>query len=342
MHAEAIASAMAKIDAACPNLPKAGREEAETRLVEMARAHTPSQVRDVGRELLLRLQPDKKAAAEDPTANRLDFQLGRDGRGHIRANLDPVNFEEFCALITPGAKPRPAADGTPDPRPASLRNADSLTDVVTDCRPRRPDRHGTARTKVTCREPATSPGAAITYTLRRTRTAAARPDRAAYRDCSQPKWPFHLTWTGSVSRQIAQMLACDCDLTVVALDEQNVPLDVGRTRRLVTKQIRTALGIRDGGCAFPGCGRPVAWTHAHHCVPWSEGGPTSLDNTCLCAAGTTPKSTVRVGKSSSARTDPLVRPTGRDRSAPSTAKDPQPTTPRLRPEARPWPALLRG
>lgn len=112
-HAEEIASAMAKIDAACPNLPEVGREEAETRLVEVARAGTPSQVREVGRELLLRLHPDQKAAAEDPTANRLDYQLGRDGRGHIRADLDPVNFEEFCALITPGAKPRPPKTAPP-------------------------------------------------------------------------------------------------------------------------------------------------------------------------------------------------------------------------------------
>jgi hypothetical protein len=59
------------------------------------------------------------------------------------------------------------------------------------------------------------------------------------------------------------------------------PLDVGRTTRVVQPAQRTALAVRDGGCVFPGCDRPLAWCEAHHLVHWLDGGSTDLDNLAL-------------------------------------------------------------
>jgi Domain of unknown function (DUF222)/HNH endonuclease len=59
------------------------------------------------------------------------------------------------------------------------------------------------------------------------------------------------------------------------------PLDVGRTTRVVQPAQRTALAVRDGGCVFPGCDRPLSWCEAHHLVHWLDGGPTDLDNLVL-------------------------------------------------------------
>jgi hypothetical protein len=59
------------------------------------------------------------------------------------------------------------------------------------------------------------------------------------------------------------------------------PLDVGRTTRVVQPAQRTALAVRDGGCVFPGCDRPLAWCEAHHLVHWLDGGPTDLANLVL-------------------------------------------------------------
>ena len=39
--------------------------------------------------------------------------------------------------------------------------------------------------------------------------------------------------------------------------------------------------MRDGGCAFPGCDVPPAWTDAHHLQHWAAGGKTTLDNAVL-------------------------------------------------------------
>jgi len=63
------------------------------------------------------------------------------------------------------------------------------------------------------------------------------------------------------------------------------PLDVGRTTRVVSPAQRTALAVRDRGCGFPACDRPLVWCEAHHLVHWLDGGPTDLANlVLLCRA----------------------------------------------------------
>jgi hypothetical protein len=59
------------------------------------------------------------------------------------------------------------------------------------------------------------------------------------------------------------------------------PLEVGRTSRAVQAAQRVALAVRDGGCVFPRCQRPLAWCEAHHLHHWLHGGPTDLTNLAL-------------------------------------------------------------
>jgi hypothetical protein len=78
-------------------------------------------------------------------------------------------------------------------------------------------------------------------------------------------------------------LACDSDVRRAVLGAKGEILDIGRATRVIPKQLRLALAIRDSGCAFPGCDRPVEACHIHHMDPWWHGGPTSLSNGCtLC------------------------------------------------------------
>ena len=76
-------------------------------------------------------------------------------------------------------------------------------------------------------------------------------------------------------------LCCDADLIPAVLGAAGEVLDVGRSARLVTPAIRTALTLRDGGCVFPGCQARAIGCDAHHCRPWWAGGLTALWNLCL-------------------------------------------------------------
>jgi hypothetical protein len=76
-------------------------------------------------------------------------------------------------------------------------------------------------------------------------------------------------------------IACDAALSTVLLGKAGEPLSVGRSRRVVSGALRRALVARDGGCRFPGCDRPPAWTDAHHLEHWADGGQTALGNTVL-------------------------------------------------------------
>jgi hypothetical protein len=79
-------------------------------------------------------------------------------------------------------------------------------------------------------------------------------------------------------------LACDSDMVRVVLGAKGEPLDIGRKTRAIPAGLRRALAWRDRGCCFPGCDRPVEACQAHHVVPWTHGGRTSLGNlVCVCA-----------------------------------------------------------
>jgi hypothetical protein len=91
-----------------------------------------------------------------------------------------------------------------------------------------------------------------------------------------------LEWFGDIPDAIAQRLACDADIWRIVLHPATgLPLDVGRSHRLVPHWIRKALWARDRGCRFPGCQAPVAWTDAHHLDPWALGGRTTVDRLLL-------------------------------------------------------------
>jgi hypothetical protein len=80
---------------------------------------------------------------------------------------------------------------------------------------------------------------------------------------------------------VVRRLACDAELIPAVLGSGSEVLDVGRTRRLVTPAIWTALVLRDRQCTFPACTRPPVMCHAHHIDHWLDRGTTSLDNLAL-------------------------------------------------------------
>lgn len=86
----------------------------------------------------------------------------------------------------------------------------------------------------------------------------------------------------TISATQALRLACQAGLVPAVLDGDGAPLHLGHERRLHPKHHRIGMELRDGPtCALDGCDIPAAFCHAHHVVPWSEGGQTSLDDGIL-------------------------------------------------------------
>ena len=90
-----------------------------------------------------------------------------------------------------------------------------------------------------------------------------------------------LEYGDPISSRMVEQLSCDCNLTRILLDREGEVLEVGRTRRLVAPAQLRALRVRDGGCVWPGCDRPVAWTAVHHLKHWARGGTSDLPNLAL-------------------------------------------------------------
>ena len=85
-----------------------------------------------------------------------------------------------------------------------------------------------------------------------------------------------------VSLQTAQRHLCTADIIPMLFTDDGDPLRFGRTRRTFSRAQRRALAARDGGCRFPDCPAPPAWTEAHHIREWlRHAGPTDLDNGIL-------------------------------------------------------------
>lgn len=91
------------------------------------------------------------------------------------------------------------------------------------------------------------------------------------------------TSTGTrMSAAQARRLACNTGILPAVLGGDSVCLDLGRTRRLHSRHQRIAIGLTQGGCVWPGCDRPPAWSEIHHLRPWSKGGDTDLNAAMLC------------------------------------------------------------
>jgi hypothetical protein len=86
-----------------------------------------------------------------------------------------------------------------------------------------------------------------------------------------------------ISADAVRRLACSAGIIPMVLDGAGQPLALGRKKRFHTEAQRIAMGRRDKGCTAVGCDWPPGMCHAHHDLPWSQGGRTSVkDGRLLC------------------------------------------------------------
>lgn len=236
-------------------------EPVEAVLTELATQVGPRELaRFAAREVLPRLDPDGKEpadgdAAERPT-RRLRLRDHADGSGSGEFELDAEANAQLRAVLSPLAKPRPAADGVPDPRGIEARRGDALAEVI-ELAAGSADRPGEAGDK---------PQLVVTVAL-----------EDLEQELSQALLGPNLVPMSAAARR----LACDADAVPAVLGSDSQPLDIGRETRSIPPAIRRALMLRDRGCAFPECDRPPGWCQAHQLIHWVDGGPTTLGNLAL-------------------------------------------------------------
>lgn len=255
-HADAIVTGIAHVERRAPEgVCIEERAEVEQALIAQAMSGaTPAQIAKRAREL-----GNEYAAitgglppGEDRTINEFTFTPTGDGRLRVRGDLDTVIAEKLTAAIESLNSPRPEPDGSDDSRTPGARNSDALELIL--------DAAAVADTSL-----ATPPKTHVSVLL-----PATAPDKAS------------LLWMGSISLTTARLLACDSTITDVVIDGDNVPLQMGTSKRLFPAHLRRAIIIRDQGCIK--CGAPAGRTQVHHIEFWSRGGPTDLDNGCLLCA----------------------------------------------------------
>src|SRR2546421_1074827 len=243
-HIDAITKTLKQLP---DSVDAATRELVEANLGETARSENPLTVHRHGEMFLQRLHPDgqEPTDAAEPT-NSFAFTRTRMGGMSFRGHLAPATAELFEQLLDKGAKPTQA-----DTRTRDERYGDAFAELVY----RAADPQGGARTH-------------ITVTM-------------DYHTLVDGIGTTTLETGCPLAPETARQLACDADLIPLVLTSESVPLDAGRSRRLVKPSQRRALVARDRGCAFPGCCNPARWADAHHIRHWQDGGLTNVDNLVL-------------------------------------------------------------
>jgi Domain of unknown function (DUF222)/HNH endonuclease len=250
-HISAVAKAIKQI----PDWASLDNRALEATLAETARKHHARVVQDHADQLLARLDQGGERPGEDDRqaepGNWFHSQRDRSGRMRFRGELGPESAEVFQGLLDDLAKPQPPAKGVPDPRSGEERYGDAMAEIVH----RAAYPHGSA-------QPALSVHLDLELLIDGIGTATL--------DSGCP-----------LSPQAVRRLCCDASLIPIMLNGHSVPLDLGRSHRLVTADQRKALVARDKGCTYPGCDRPARWAEAHHIKEWSQGGATDLANLVL-------------------------------------------------------------
>jgi Domain of unknown function (DUF222)/HNH endonuclease len=293
-HARVVTHALEELAAADDTLAAA----AEAPLLAAARQLDPARLRREIAHARHALAPEATAAADETRHQRrhLDVATTFDGMVAVNGLLSPEGGELLMTALTPLSGPA----GPDDTRTPGQRRADALTDL---CR-RGLDHAGLPA--VSGERPHLSvlvPLPALTRprtlsaagTLGPSRTAdpdrTTGPDGSAGAGNERGWWgrvgraehavTGEATWGAVLGPDALRRIGCDASVVRVVLDPAGQPLDVGRRTRVVPPAIRTALTVRDGGCAYPGCDRGPQWTDAHHVRHWADGGSTSLDNLVL-------------------------------------------------------------
>jgi len=294
------------------DLPAQVAVEAEPVLVEAAGRLDPPRLRRVLGHLQLAADPEAAEARTERQHGRRGLWLSSTLEGMVAVDglLDPEAGQIVLAALEPLARPHSAEDA----RSGGQRRADALTELA------RRSLEGGTLPKAGGVRPQLSVLVDLASLLGRgppvggeagwagplapkvcrrlacdravTRVLVSRQPTSPHRhNCDGPEDAAGHHHPGEHRDATRDPELTDWLRTAAALlppilgGAPSQPLDLGRTSRVVSPAQHRALAVRDGGCVFPDCGRPLAWCEAHHLWHWLDGGPTDLDNLNLVVPG---------------------------------------------------------
>ena len=231
----------------------------ETILVDFARDHDPVQLRRHAEELRYLFDQDGKYHDIRHCERLRDLRLrdNADGSAHLDGELTAECAERLRVVFDALGKPRPAEDGTLDPRTPGQRRHNALLDWL-----RLVERTG-ALPK--------AGGVAATVLLTMdvdaygTGTGTARTGHGYTVPADVAK-----TWAEPEARIILTLLSATKGIEAYST-----------VQRIFTEQQRLAMAARDRGCSFPHCDAPASWADAHHVTDWKDTHRTSVDDGAL-------------------------------------------------------------
>jgi hypothetical protein len=199
--------------------------------------------------------PDRffEEAEADYSRRRLHISLMPDGTYAVDGVLSP----ECGAAAKTAFDPLSRRRGPEDDRSGGQRTHDAFAEVL----------HHAMDQGTLPRRNGVRPHVTVTTTLEALKGEVGVP-------------PTDMEFSLPISSKTMERIACDCTMSRVLLADSMV-MDVGRATRVTSAPRRRALRVRDKGCRFPGCDRPVNWTSAHHIVFWGRGGTNHIGNEVL-------------------------------------------------------------
>ncbi len=252
-HARVIVRAVEALPAA---LQAEHSEAVERDLVGFAAALDPADLHKAAQHIHNHLNPD--GLLDDPKDRErkrdLTVRPRPDGSAALRGELTAESAERLLCVFDALASPAPETDGEKDRRTAGQRRHDALLDALTRL----------------CLDGSLPPAGGIATTVivivgeesLRTGTGLAETGHGALIPAKTA-----LRWGGADQR-----------ISAVRVTSEGVVTGHTDIRRAFTENQRLAILARDGGCTFPACDRPGAWTEIHHIIPFKDGGPTTIDN----------------------------------------------------------------
>ncbi|MEP9391616.1 DUF222 domain-containing protein [Gordonia sp. VNK1] len=282
-HLSAALEALDKIPGAVPHDKKVA---AEATLGEKATEHIPSDITNMGARILAHLDPDGQLVEEKERQQRRNLWINQnrvDGMAKLNGHLPPITRALWDTMLDAWAKPGMNSLSDPESPTGAIGDADP--DVLAAA-VKRDDRSQAQRNLdamhmllVSAMKEGvlgkTHRGLPVALIAKASVTdLLAGAGYATTASGSTIPIPDLLTALGEVTdpTDVQQFLA-------VFSDAIDLPLYLGRSRRLASTEQRIASFSRTGGevCSFPGCGQPASRSEMHHAKQdWANGGKTDI------------------------------------------------------------------